>query len=243
MSGVLFFVLPNRTDRRRYEDYRRTRMGMRVFAGSGVVMLGQLVLVPVGFAIYKTLGVGKCATNGGAWLYEVAYFVVLIQGMVFCVLALPVLVLPCWLVMIEVPEHHGVSRRRMRRIPTIVYDGPNPDEEEQEDVVDLERGDAAEEKGKGRVGTDVEMTTIDHREYLDSDPAAHSQSTAAAAAETPSTPPLPPPPPKPTTSSLQNTSCPICLEPWTSGSKIKKIKCGHEFCKQCLGDWFEEHND
>jgi hypothetical protein len=114
LSGCLFFTLPTDITRWTHRIYTRMNRSLFIFLGSAVILLGQLILIPVGFAIYKgalercgsllevsegsrVVGMGSSTTmatvgGGEKYVFDVMYYVLLIEVMVFTILSLPVLI-------------------------------------------------------------------------------------------------------------------------------------------------------
>ena len=40
----------------------------------------------------------------------------------------------------------------------------------------------------------------------------------------------------------ENEECIICKEEFMKNDKMKKLKCGHHFCEQCINKWFNNNN-
>ena len=34
-------------------------------------------------------------------------------------------------------------------------------------------------------------------------------------------------------------SCSICFEDFEVGAKVKQLKCGHDYCQECIDKWLE----
>ncbi|KAJ2518623.1 hypothetical protein GGI11_002812 [Coemansia sp. RSA 2049] len=52
-------------------------------------------------------------------------------------------------------------------------------------------------------------------------------------------PPIPPPPPQQAEADDERSTCPVCMERWTTGgaTRVVSLRCGHLFCKRCIARW------
>ena len=37
-----------------------------------------------------------------------------------------------------------------------------------------------------------------------------------------------------------NRHCKICLEIWSQGTEVRRLPCGHVFCKTCIDHWLKD---
>jgi hypothetical protein len=100
-------------------------------------------------------------------------------------------------------------------------------------ALDLERG----EVGSSTAGKDNALSAATVAEAVPSSSSAAGPSTIAKAwsANRMKNTPL--------KERVNIRHCVICLENWTNGAQVMRLRCGHAFHKDCLKGWCEEHNE
>ncbi|KAI8806753.1 hypothetical protein BJ742DRAFT_815169 [Cladochytrium replicatum] len=233
---VMFIVLPYQTRRWTWENHSRMRIMVFFWGASLVILLGQLILVPMGIAFIRNCSFA--CTIAPTNTYTVTYYIVLIQAIVFVLFSIPGLCLPCLIIIVDIPTYHGVSSRVVRRMPTITFhptsgnDLPNaeignskPDESP--------RRSLSPDSNEPAVTLELDGSPSPNRTLWTLIRGVFRRSRTSEGQESP---------PQQHCSILDCECCVICMESWDDGVRLKKLPCGHVFHKECILTWFDSHS-
>ncbi|KAI8803991.1 hypothetical protein BJ742DRAFT_469993 [Cladochytrium replicatum] len=227
---VMFVVLPYQTRRWTWENHARMRIMVFFWGASLVILLGQLILVPIGVAFIRN-GSAAC-TIAPTNTYNTAYYIVLIQAIVFVLFSIPGLCLPCLIIIVDIPTYHGVSRRVVRRMPTITFHH-SPGDEISNAEVGESKPDESPDLNDAAQPLDVDPSPTSNRTLwtLIMDVFWRSRTSEGQESR-----------PQQQCSMLDSDYCVICMESWDDGVRLKKLPCGHVYHKECILTWFDSHS-
>ncbi|TPX33626.1 hypothetical protein SmJEL517_g03573 [Synchytrium microbalum] len=104
-------------------NHRRIRISTIIWLFSIVVLLGQTIMIPVGFTFVKLVNL-ECIPTMQRTI-DAVFLISLISACAFVIVSLPLCCVPCVFAFAEVPEYRGISPRALDRLETVTFPAPS----------------------------------------------------------------------------------------------------------------------
>ncbi|TPX52607.1 hypothetical protein SeMB42_g01282 [Synchytrium endobioticum] len=115
---ALLFALPWES-RWTWYNFRRIRISTIIWLFSIVVLVGQAIMIPIGFSFVKLASL-ECISVMSRTI-DAVFVISLISSCAFMIISLPLCCVPCVFAFAEVPEYRGISPRALDRLETVNF--------------------------------------------------------------------------------------------------------------------------